>query len=68
MASPRPIISPSVLASNFGDLSNEIKRMMQHGAEWVHMGPSTSVLLSTTHLQALTPVIRCARFSDVMDG
>ncbi|KAL8278636.1 hypothetical protein RQP46_008928 [Phenoliferia psychrophenolica] len=37
MASPRPIISPSVLASNFGDLSNEIKRMMQHGAEWVHM-------------------------------
>lgn len=35
--SPRPIIAPSVLASNFGDLTNEIKRMMKHGAEWVHM-------------------------------
>lgn len=34
----RAIISPSVLASNFGDLSNEVKRMMNCGAEWVHMG------------------------------
>ncbi|GAA5856352.1 hypothetical protein JCM5353_004306 [Sporobolomyces roseus] len=34
---PRAIISPSVLASNFADLGNEIKRMMQCGAEWVHM-------------------------------
>ena len=37
-ANPRPIISPSVLASDLGNLSNEIKRMMEHGAEWVHMG------------------------------
>ncbi|KAI5478167.1 hypothetical protein MNV49_005431 [Pseudohyphozyma bogoriensis] len=36
-AAPRAIISPSVLASDFGDLSNEIRRMMKHGAEWVHM-------------------------------
>ncbi|TNY24424.1 ribulose-5-phosphate 3-epimerase [Rhodotorula diobovata] len=36
-ASPRAIVSPSVLASNFADLGNEIKRMMHCGAEWVHM-------------------------------
>ncbi|GAA5949530.1 hypothetical protein JCM21900_000253 [Sporobolomyces salmonicolor] len=36
-SSPRAIISPSVLASNFADLGNEIKRMMHCGAEWVHM-------------------------------
>ncbi|GAA5890181.1 hypothetical protein JCM6882_009251 [Rhodosporidiobolus microsporus] len=33
----RAIVSPSVLASNFADLGNEIKRMMHCGAEWVHM-------------------------------
>ena len=37
-SSPRAIVSPSVLASNFADLGNEIKRMMHCGAEWVHMG------------------------------
>ncbi|GAA5848973.1 hypothetical protein JCM8547_006401 [Rhodosporidiobolus lusitaniae] len=31
------IVSPSVLASNFADLGNEIKRMMHCGAQWVHM-------------------------------
>ncbi|KAF8078729.1 Ribulose-phosphate 3-epimerase [Lyophyllum atratum] len=34
---PRAIISPSVLASDFGNLSAECKRMMKHGAEWLHM-------------------------------
>ncbi|GLB36048.1 putative ribulose-phosphate 3-epimerase [Lyophyllum shimeji] len=34
---PRPIISPSVLASDFGNLTAECKRMMKHGAEWLHM-------------------------------
>ncbi|ORY69138.1 ribulose-5-phosphate 3-epimerase [Leucosporidium creatinivorum] len=34
---PRPIISPSVLASDFGQLSSEVQRMMDEGAEWVHM-------------------------------
>ena len=35
---PRPIISPSVLASDFGKLAAEVQRMMDEGAEWVHMG------------------------------
>ncbi|CAK5264541.1 unnamed protein product [Mycena citricolor] len=34
---PRAIISPSVLASDFGQLTAECKRMMKGGAEWLHM-------------------------------
>ncbi|GAA5886815.1 hypothetical protein JCM3774_000503 [Rhodotorula dairenensis] len=34
---PHAIVSPSVLASNFADLGNEIKRMMHSRAQWVHM-------------------------------
>ena len=32
------IISPSVLASDFGQLTAECKRMIKGGAEWLHMG------------------------------
>jgi len=34
---PRAIISPSVLASDFGRLSAECQRMIKGGAEWLHM-------------------------------
>ncbi len=37
---PRAIISPSVLASDFGQLTAECKRMIVGGAEWLHMGQS----------------------------
>lgn len=42
-AMPRAIISPSVLASDFGQLSAECKRMIKGGAEWLHMGTSTDM-------------------------
>jgi hypothetical protein len=35
---PRAIISPSVLASDFGQLTAECQRMIKNGAEWLHMG------------------------------
>jgi pentose-5-phosphate-3-epimerase len=35
---PRAIISPSVLASDFGQLTAECTRMIKGGAEWLHMG------------------------------
>ncbi|KAG2120780.1 ribulose-5-phosphate 3-epimerase [Suillus discolor] len=44
---PRAIISPSVLASDFGQLSAECKRMIKGGAEWLHMD---SILLSDVNL------------------
>ncbi|KJA26103.1 hypothetical protein HYPSUDRAFT_350230 [Hypholoma sublateritium FD-334 SS-4] len=34
---PRAIIAPSVLASDFGQLTAECKRMIVGGAEWLHM-------------------------------
>jgi len=34
---PRAIVSPSVLASDFGQLTAECRRMMKEGAEWLHM-------------------------------
>ena len=34
----RAIVSPSVLASDFGQLTAECKRMIKGGAEWMHMG------------------------------
>ncbi|KAH8120449.1 Ribulose-phosphate 3-epimerase [Phellopilus nigrolimitatus] len=34
---PQAIISPSVLASDFGQLAVECKRMMEGGAQWLHM-------------------------------
>ncbi|KAF9040507.1 ribulose-5-phosphate 3-epimerase [Panaeolus papilionaceus] len=34
---PKAIISPSVLASDFGQLTAECKRMISGGAEWLHM-------------------------------
>ncbi|KAI0652141.1 Ribulose-phosphate 3-epimerase [Trametes meyenii] len=34
---PRAIISPSVLASDFGQLTAECERMIKGGAEWLHM-------------------------------
>ena len=46
---PRAIISPSVLASDFGQLTAECKRMIKGGAEWLHMGA-----LHTARLRATT--------------
>ncbi|ESK97979.1 ribulose-phosphate 3-epimerase [Moniliophthora roreri MCA 2997] len=34
---PQAIVSPSVLASDFGQLTAECKRMMKDGADWLHM-------------------------------
>ena len=65
-AMPRAIISPSVLASDFGQLTAECKRMLKGGAEWLHMGQSSSLSFSqlcTTpriaRVQSLTLQCRC---------
>jgi hypothetical protein len=38
---PAAIIAPSVLASDFGQLTAECKRMIIGGAQWLHMGKRT---------------------------
>lgn len=42
---PKAIISPSVLASDFGQLTAECKRMIKGGAEWLHMGEFSTQIL-----------------------
>jgi hypothetical protein len=41
---PRAIIAPSILASDFGCLTAECKRMINGGAEWLHMGTTPRFL------------------------
>jgi pentose-5-phosphate-3-epimerase len=48
---PRAIISPSVLASDFGQLTAECKRMIKGGAEWLHMGEHIHIDLFFAQLQ-----------------
>ncbi|THG99904.1 hypothetical protein EW026_g2542 [Hermanssonia centrifuga] len=43
---PKAIISPSVLASDFGQLTAECKRMIKGGAEWLHMANHSQAMFS----------------------
>ena len=55
---PRAIISPSVLASDFGQLTAECKRMIKGGAEWLHMG-QCHPLQCYPQLTLIRAVYRC---------
>ena len=58
---PRAIISPSVLASDFGQLTAECKRMIRGGAEWLHMGERSPVAPAPIHLRVHSPPLRTRR-------
>ncbi|KDQ30898.1 hypothetical protein PLEOSDRAFT_1036484 [Pleurotus ostreatus PC15] len=56
---PRAIISPSVLASDFGQLTAECKRMIKGGAEWLHMGTLSTALHFVPNITMGAPVLSC---------
>jgi hypothetical protein len=38
LSTMKSIIAPSALSSDFGHLTAECKRMIENGADWLHMG------------------------------
>ncbi|KAF8507580.1 Ribulose-phosphate 3-epimerase [Hysterangium stoloniferum] len=55
---PQAIISPSVLASDFGQLTAECKRMIKGGAEWLHMG---IFLHFVPNITMGAPILKCVK-------
>ena len=60
---PPAIISPSVLASDFGQLTAECKRMLRGGAQWLHMG-----MLDEECTPVDISLLNAVICQDVMDG
>eukprot|EP00897_Mesotaenium_endlicherianum_P000413 jgi/Mesen1/10372/ME000080S09759 len=56
MAAPAPKIAPSMLASDFACLADEAKRMMDAGADWLHLDIMAGADSFTFHLEAVPEV------------
>lgn len=53
---PAVKIAPSVLASDLGNLNEECKRMIECGADWLHMG-RWPLLMQTSWTATLCPTL-----------
>ncbi|KIK70879.1 hypothetical protein GYMLUDRAFT_210468 [Collybiopsis luxurians FD-317 M1] len=55
----KAIISPSVLASDFGSLTAECKRMIKGGAEWLHMAKDVMDGHFVPNITMGAPILTC---------